>query len=170
MPSSDPHLDRQLQEFLAASQAEREQGHTIANLRVEMHQFKIGLRTLEGTVLSQGGLLSHMRERQERMHERQDHQGAAIVIIKRRLRDGEDDDEMDTGQFDVAAVRHELEEQRRRRLDSERVKADDHTWWKRTLILWVVGALGALALITLSALVTLAVSGASSKAPSSLRP
>ncbi len=147
-----------LQEFLDWHANQRAQGFTTANVLASMHELQRSMRHL-------GGRVAQLEEREDAQDERLDSHGAAIVIIKRRLRQDANDDEMDTGQFDVAAVKRELEEAKQRRLDSERVKAEDQTWWKRSVIMWVVGAFAFVATTTVSILITLAIVGASAPKP-----
>ena len=158
---SDPNLDKGLQEFLAWNAEQRANGFTTANVLASMHELTRSVRMLSGRVAEHDIRLG---EHDDRL----DSHGAAIVIIKRRLRQDSNDDEMDTGQFDVAAVKRELAEAKQRRMDSERAKAEDQTWWKRSVIMWVVGALGVVVTTLLTVLVTLAIAGAS--APKAMPP
>ena len=150
---SDPKLDADLQAFLAFNTEQQRAGFTIANVLVAQNNLQTAMRHLGARVAEHDTRLS---EHDERL----DEHGAAIVTIKRRLRQDSHDDEMDTGNFDVAAVKRELAEAKQKRLDSERAKADDHTWWKRSVIMWIVGALGVIVTTLLTVLVTLAISGA----------
>ena len=40
--TSDPRLDSALREFLGHWQVEQNAGHTIANLRLEIHELRVG--------------------------------------------------------------------------------------------------------------------------------
>lgn len=91
------------------------------------------------------------------IHAQLDAQGMAIVAIKRRVRTGPQDDEMDTGVHQLAAIQHRLAEQEQRRKDSERVKHEEQTWWKRSVIGWVAGGIGVIITSLVTVLITLAI-------------
>ena len=160
----DPDLDEQLRQFLRSTTNDRREGNTLANVRAELHQIQLVQRGLSGRVAGHDAEL-------EEVHNRLDHHGAALVVVKRRLRSGEHDEEMDTGRYDLGAIRREVEAARAR--ESKRVQAetDQIVWWKRSIIMWVVGGLGAVSLALMVALVTLAIASASnSRQPSTSEP
>jgi hypothetical protein len=164
-------MDEQLKAYLDWKNLERREGFTIANVMAKFHQFEVAQRQHGARLDGHDARFEAYDARFDVHEERLDRHGAAIVIIKRRLRTSDDDDDMDTGQFSVADVRRELEEAKRRRLESDRAKAEDQTWWKRSVIMWVVGGLGFIAATTITILMTLAIVGASTpKAPPQAAP
>lgn len=172
--SDKAKLDSTLQEFLSQQGEDKRLGYTMANLHAQMHEF---LRTVHGHTREIAGLKSREEEHIERVeqaHDRLDAHRNAIVGVKRHLRhlpatstvrsESEfDKDELNTGNFDIAALTREVNEQRSKRLNSERVKAEEITWWKRNLISLVLGVVGVVATALFSILITLAIAGASSK-------
>lgn len=160
-PSPPKNVNDELQAFLAWNKAQVNEGYTIANLFLRQEQLATELRVM---VQGQNTQLHNLNARvsdgeveREQIHARLDHHGAAIIAIKRRVRNGNDDEEMDTGQFDLAAIQRRVAEQERKRADSERAQADNQVWWKRSIIMWVVGGFGVVATALFTVLVTLAI-------------
>lgn len=156
---SDPRLDLQLSEYLDAERRSRAEGHTIANVRIEVHELS---RTIKGI----NARVAALEVGQDDVHDRLDthaakitHHAAEIVTIKRRIRSGDDDEEMSTGRFDVEEIKRELAAVRQSRKDSERAKSEEITWWKRSLIGWVALAMGFVASTAITVLITLAILG-----------
>jgi hypothetical protein len=147
---SDPKLDEDLRAYLAHDRAEKAKGHTIANLQMAVYQFDVAMRKVQArTDAHELTLADH--------ESRLDQHGMAIVALKRRNRQGPHDEEMSTGQFDVAAIQRQVAEQERQRRESMMAKAAESAWWKRSIITWVVGGIGVVAMSLLTALVTLAI-------------
>lgn len=171
-PMPPKGVNDELQAFLDWNKSQVAGGYTIANLFVRQEQFATEMRgALAGHSDQIRGLNARVSDGEtdrEFVHSRLDHHGAAIIAIKRRVRQGADDEEMDTGQFDLAAIQRRIAEQEKKRADSDRAKADDQVWWKRSIIMWVVGCLGVVATTLLTVLVTLAI--ANSRPPSAERP
>jgi hypothetical protein len=158
-------MDDQLKAYLDRHDLERREGFTIANVMSKFHQFEVGQRTQDARIDALESRVDAHDLRFDGLEERADRHGAAIVVIKRRLRTGDDDDDMATGQFNLGEVRRELEEARAKRAESERVKAENSTWLKRQAITWVGAAIGAGLLVILTTLVTLAIAGATHPLP-----
>jgi hypothetical protein len=162
MPPPPPSkINDELQAFLAWNQQQVAEGYTIANVMLAQKQFEGEIRGivsgLKTQILSVNGRVSDLETDRESVHTRLDHHGAAIIAIKRRVRHGADDDEMDTGQFDLKAIQTRLAEQEKKRAESERVRSDDQVWWKRSIIMWLVGGFGVVAVTLLSVLITMAI-------------
>lgn len=152
-------LDERLSEYLEEDRRARAQGHTIANVLTEVHG-------LTKTVRGMNARISALEVDREDVHDRIDthaakltHHASEIVTIKRRLRRDDNDEEMDTGRFDVEEIKRELAAVRQRRQDSERAKADEIVWWKRSLIGWLMAVLGFVATTAITILITLAIVG-----------
>jgi hypothetical protein len=154
-------LNAELESYLQDMKTAKERGDTIKNLRAEIRIAIITFQTSLKAVMGEVAQLASNHEQTNRFVEELAVMVRAhnklITTLRRRAKTGPDDVEMSTGSFNVAELQRELELSRTRRLESDRVKADEHTWWKRTIILWVVGGSGAVVLIALSALVTLAI-------------
>lgn len=164
--SSKEQLDASLAEYLSQQSDDKKNGYTIAGLYLKFHEFA---RTLKVHTHDIEGLKAREVVRDERVeeaHDRLDAHRQAIVVVKRRLRHSggesvpsEFDEEMDTGSFDIAAIKREVDEQRSKRLMSERARAEDTQWWKRTIIMWLAGGLGFVAVTAITILLTMAISG-----------
>lgn len=161
---SDPKLDARLSEYLDDANAQKSRGHTIANLSMGVFQLGIEVRNALARLAGAEALLgkhgAHLARHDDEIgevRERLDEHGHAIRQLKRRNRQGPDDEEMQTGQFDVAAIKRQVDEQERQRRESLRARAEDRVWWKRTIVMWAAGGIGAVALTLLSILLTLAV-------------
>lgn len=157
MASEKESLDRVLRDFLEEDRRAKAEGHTIANVRLEVHELAKGLRGVNARVAA-------IEVDHDDIHDTLDLYGAKITSvtsdvakIKRRLRRDGDDEEMDTGRFDVEEIKRELAETRKRRADSERAKKDEIVWWKRSLITWTLGVLGFVATTAVTILITLAI-------------
>lgn len=123
----DPELDRKLQSFLEETERERRHGHTIANLRMEINSLRSDVQEVA------------TEQRLQKL--RLDRHGRDIHAIKRHLE--WHDDDMDTGQHQVADLQRALQ-QKENELKERR---DSGIWWKRQKWQWLVAALGAIALV-----------------------
>lgn len=157
MAESD--LDRELKEYLEGEKRSRREGYTIANVLVQVAALG---RSVNGMNLR----LSALEADRDDVHDRLDTQAAtltrhaaSIVAIKRRVRRDDNDEEMDTGQYDLEEIKRELASIRQKKADSERAKAEDVVWWKRSIIMWVIGGFAFIATTTITILVTLAIIG-----------
>ncbi len=152
----DPELDAQLRAFLEHNSRDQRNGNTIANVRSEMHQLQVSFRGMNGRV-------SSLETNLEEVNSRLDNHGASIVVLKRHARkNGADDDrdELDTGNYDLESIRREVERARARESLRVRAETENVVWWKRSIIMWVVGSLGVIAVTLFTALVTLAIANA----------
>lgn len=156
---ADPELDRELKAYLEAEKRSKRDGYTIANVLMRVDAL---VRTVNGVNLR----VSALEADRDDVHDRLDTQAAtltkhaaSIVTIKRRIRRDANDEEMDTGQYDLDEIKRELASIRQKKADSERAKAEDVVWWKRSIIMWVVGGFAFIATTTITILVTLAIVG-----------
>ncbi len=160
MPA-DNRVDDEVQQFLQWNAQQAREGYTIANLMLRQEQFFTEVRRLSTSQGEQirglNGRVSAIESDNIDIHGLLDQHGAAIVAIKRRVRQGPHDQEMDTGVHQLAAIQERLAEQERKRRDSERVRAEDVVWWKRSIIGWVAGAVGVVITSLVTVLITLAV-------------
>ena len=174
--STDPKskLDETLAEFLDQQSQDKRMGYTIAGLHAQMHEF---LRVQARTEREIAGLKdkdealetnhNNLVEKHVALESRVDAHREAIVGVKRVLKkqqpdkhDSEFDEQMDTGSFDLATIKRKVEEQEKKRAESERVKADNATWFKRHIITISLGAVGAVFLALLTLVIQLAAAGA----------
>lgn len=171
-------LDKTLAEYLAQVAEDKRRGFTVAGLYMQMHEVLRGFKSLARRYdeLSDRQDRSdeqsdELRGRIDEAHNRLDMHRSAIVILKRarqvpasEVEPGRGSRpeiefshvELDTGSFDIAAIQREVQEQKLKRLNSERVKADEHVWWKRTLIMWLGGSIGFVVVTAVTILITLA--------------
>lgn len=169
---ADERVDDDLKQFLAWNAQQAREGYTIANLMLRQEQFMGEVRRSQEHFMVEMGRLVHGQNDQIRningriaavetdnadIHSQLDAQGVALVAIKRRVRTGPHDDEMDTGVHQLAAIQQRLAEQEQRRRDSERVKNEEQTWWKRSVIGWVAGGIGVIITSLVTVLITLAI-------------
>ena len=164
--ADDKRVDDDLKQFLQWTQQQAREGYTIANLMLRQEQFQGEIRR---SVAGLGGQITHLNGRLAAVETDNkdlrvvlDEHGAALVAIKRRVRHGPHDEEMDTGVHQISAIQQRLAEQERKRNESERVKAEDSVWWKRSVIMWVVGGFGFVATTVLTVLVTIAIANSTS--------
>ncbi len=159
----DPELDKTLSEFLDDHVKDKRKGYTLANLFAEMNEYRKEQTRLVRRVTDLEESSGERDERTEEAHDRLDAHRGAIVAVKRHLRhvapkdNAEFDEEMDTGKFDVVAIEREVRDLRARRINSDRVKAEEITWWKRNIISLVIGVLGFVAATAITVLITIAV-------------
>lgn len=163
--SATPVVDAELRDFLQWTEQQKRDGFTLANLFLKFDAFEKQAKSerdgFRDQIRGLSARTADLENDRDNIHERMDHHGYAIVAIKRRLRNGSDDPEMDTGTFDLVAIQKRLVDQEKKRADSERVRAEDQVWWKRSIIMWLVGGLGALAMMLLTIIITLAISSSS---------
>jgi len=160
-------LDETLEEFLDQQSQDKRMGYTIAGLHAQMHEF-LRIQTRQGRDIE--GLKekdAELEENHNALEKRVDAHRVAIVSVKRVLKkhrpeqaDDEFDVDMDTGSFDLATIKRKVEEQEEKRKESERVKADNATWFKRHIITISLGAVGAVFLALLTLVIQLAAAGA----------
>ena len=158
---NDPRVDDDLQAFLEWTAQQNRDGYTIANVMLRQEQFMSEVRR---GLTGQGEQIRHLNGRVavteaevKDLRTTTDEHGAALVAVKRRLRTGPQDEEMDTGVHQLAAIQARLAEQEQKRRDSERVKAEEQAWWKRSIIGWVAGAVGVIITSLVTVLITLAI-------------
>ena len=166
---SDPKskLDETLSEFLDQQSQDKRNGYTIAGLHAQMHEF-LRIQTKQGREIeSLKEKDAELEEKHGDLEKRVDAHRVAIVSVKRVLKkqkpdhtDSEFDQEMDTGSFDLATIKRDVEEQKKKRAESERVKADNATWFKRHIITISLAAVGAVFLALLTLVIQLAAAGA----------
>jgi chromosome segregation ATPase len=167
MPDPKSKLDETLAEFLDQQSQDKRMGYTIAGLHTQMHEF---LRVQARNEREIAGLKENhneLVERHEDLEKRVDAHREAIVGVKRVLKkrhtdpeDSEFDAQMDTGSFDLATIKRKVDEQEKKREESERVKADNATWFKRHMITIGFSAIGAVFLALIVLVIQLAVTGA----------
>ena len=160
-------LDETLAEFLDQQSQDKRNGYTIAGLHAQMHEF-LRIQTRQGREIE--GLKEKDLELEEKhgdLEKRVDAHRSAIVSVKRVLKkqrpehdDSEFDQEMDTGSFDLATIKRKVEEQEKTREESERVKVENATWFKRHIITISLAAVGAVFLALLTLVIQLAAAGA----------
>jgi chromosome segregation ATPase len=139
--SSNPDLDAQLAEFLAACARDRDDGHTIANLRIEMHALRSDVNEVSARV--------HAHEL------RLDRHGREIRALKQRV-DGQHDD-TDTGVHQVEDLRRYMAERELAAKQAELTdRRRDSLWWKRKKVDWLAAIVGGAAVLTLGAIGTVA--------------
>lgn len=164
--TNDKRIDDDLQQFLDWTQQQAREGYTIANVMLRQEQFMTEIRRtvngMSGQIVHLNGRLAEVETDQQELRNVVDAHGAAIVAIKRRVRHGPHDEEMDTGVHQLTAIQLRLAEQERKRNESERVKAEDSVWWKRSVIMWVVGGLGFVLTTVFTVLVTIAIANSTS--------
>ncbi len=172
--AQDPRVDDDLKQFLDWNAQQKREGYTIANLMLRQDQFFGEVRRMVNGQQEQirhlNGRVASVESDNTDIHEILDQHGAAIVAIKRRVRQGPHDEEMDTGVHQLAAIQERLAEQERKRRDSERVKHEEQVWWKRSIIGWVAGAVGVVITSLLTVLITLAIANSSAGRSGSERP
>jgi hypothetical protein len=159
---TDSKVEDSLHEFLQWTERERREGYTIANVLLAMDalakQSREAIKTLDSKIEKQR---LEQQVEMEGVKERLDEHQARILRITRRVRKGSHDFEMDTGNFDLLDIKKEIEQQRAKRVDSERVRHENAVWWKRTVVLWVAAICATLLVATLTFVASLVVSGAS---------
>jgi CHASE3 domain sensor protein len=157
----DPRVDDDLQQFLQWHAMQAREGYTIANMMARQEQFFTEIRNIAKGQAQQihhlNGRVSDVERETEEIRRTVDEHGHALVAIKRRVRTGPDDQEMSTGVHQLAAIQQRLAEQEQKRRDSERVKAEEVVWWKRSIIGWVAGGVGVIITSLVTVLITLAI-------------
>lgn len=163
---TDPKLDADLRDYLAEQKRARVEGNTISSLRLEVHESTRLVRSAMGIIHGMNARLSaveinlrDLTESNEEHGAKLVHHAAEIVTIKRRLRRDPEDEEMATGRFDVKEIQREVQELQAKRMVSERARADEVIWWKRTIVLWIAGILAFVATSTITILITMAIAG-----------
>lgn len=157
----DKRVDDDIEQFLQWHSNQAREGYTIANLMLQQEQFRTEVRRFMSGV---AGQVTHLNERvsqvetnHDELRDIVDEHTVSLQAIKRRVRNGPNDSEMDTGVHQIAAIQARLAEQEQKRRDSERVQAENVVWWKRSIIGWVAGAVGVIITSLLTVLITLAV-------------
>ncbi len=190
-------LDERLSSYLRRADKDVEAGHTIANLRVELNSVNRRVRTAEAHV--QSLLSEHNELRAEHDEHVQDSHAFrsdvlervdgvenitkahtdVLIRVKRRLRTGDQDDEMATGNFDLKRIQDEVMESVRlakQSNNSERVRAleteaavrkseaaerkESETWLRRHAITVVSTIAATLIAAFLTTIIVLAIAGA----------
>lgn len=168
---TDKDLDKTLAEFLSQQSEDKRQGYTIAGIYIQMHEFirqqKVMGKDIRNLKEADEAHDIHFEEQDAKIEEhenRLDAHRTAIISVKRILRqqpqvNGSEEfhNEMDTGTFDIAAIQRKLNEQEKKRMESERVKAENATWFKRHLITISSTALGTIIVAAISILYQLLV-------------
>lgn len=159
--AGDKRVDDDIEQFLQWHSQQAKDGYTIANLMLQQEQFRSEVRRFMGGITGQVNHLNERMSQAETNHDDLrgivDEHTVALSAIKRRVRNGPQDTEMDTGVHQIAAIQHRLAEQEAKRRDSERVAAENIVWWKRSIIGWVAGAVGVVVTSLVTVLVTLAI-------------
>jgi hypothetical protein len=185
---TDNRVDDEVKQFLDWSAQQAREGYTIANLMLKQEQFMGEVRRAQEHFMADVSRLIHGQNDQIRhlngrvsavetdnhdIRATVDAHGMALVAIKRRVRTGPHDDEMDTGVHQLAAIQQRLADQEQKRRDSERVKNEEQTWWKRSIIGWVAVGFGFIATQLITVLITMAIAnstGAGHQPPPPLAP
>jgi hypothetical protein len=128
---SNPDLDAKLRAYLEEHARDREEGNTIANLRLGLHQLQLDV--------------NEVAAEQKVMKLRLDRHGKDIRELKQHVYSRESD-EFDTGVHQVEDLRRHLAEKQSELEERRR----DSVWWKRKKAEWVVAALGAIAMAMLT--------------------
>ena len=172
--TDDKRVDDDLKQFLEWNAMQAREGYTIANMMARQEQFFTEMRRV---VNGQGEQIRHLNGRVSEVETDNkdlrlivDEHTVAIGAIKRRVRNGPHDEEMDTGVHQLAAIQARLAEQEQKRRDSERIKAEDVVWWKRSIIGWVAGAMGVVITSLLTVLITLAIANSAGRQPPPIAP
>lgn len=131
---NDPQLDAKLRSYLADQERDKAEGNTIANLRIELHSVRADMHEI--------------KTEQRLMKLRQDRHGRLIREIQERININ-DGAEMDTGQHQIEDLRRHLELK-----DEER--RNSSIWWRQKKREWAVAAIGAMAVLFLGGMGTLA--------------
>jgi len=176
MPDPKSKLDETLAEFLDQQSQDKRMGYTIAGLHAQMHEFMRAqeritreIADLKESDEDQKKSHEELVERHEDLEKRVDAHRGALVFVKRVLKksrsgdtekDPEFDEQMNTGSFDLATIKRKVEEQEKKRAESERVKADNATWFKRHIITISLGAVVAVFLALLTLVFQFAAAGA----------
>ena len=159
--TDDKRVDDDLKQFLAWKAEEHREGYTIANMMLRQEQFMGEVRrAITGQadqIRNLNGRVAAVEVDSKDIRLIVDEHTVAIGAIKRRVRNGPHDEEMDTGVHQLAAIQARLAEQEQKRRDSERAKAEEVVWWKRSIIGWVAGAIGVVITSLLTVLITLAI-------------
>ena len=174
-PPPDQRVDNEIEQFLAWSASQAREGYTIANLMLRQEQFFIEMRSRANAQDSKihgqdtkfhnlNGRVSELENSRDELYGIVGEHGTALVAVKRRIRTGPHDQEMDTGVHQLVAIQQRLAEQERKRSESERVRAEDVVWWKRTIIQVVFGIIAWVTATALTVLITLAIAGNNSAA------
>lgn len=136
-------LDRQLQKFLQEANQDRAKGFTLANIVLKLNALTNAIAELRSEVESiRSRVARHGREIKE------------LKLLAKY------EGEPDTGQHNVDDLKREVERVRAEREAERHQKEADGVWWKRQIVVWVVAAVGAIALMLGSVIVTLAISHA----------
>lgn len=165
----DPRIEDDIKLFLEWNAMQARDGYTIANMMARQELFFGEMRTvLEGQgkqIVHLNGRVAQTERDVEELRRLVGEHGYALVAIKRRVRTGPEDQEMDTGVHQLAAIQARLAAEEAKRRDSERVRAEEVVWWKRSIIGWVAGAVGVVVTSLVTVLVTLAVTNSRPQAP-----
>lgn len=167
---SSEDIDRQLEAYLREEEKARRKGYTIENVLLQQQALANSIKGINARV-------SGLEADRDVVHDTLDNHGAQLVkaaaeilTIKRRVRTGPEDEEMSTGRFNVEEIQRELSEMKKRKADSERAKAEEIVWWRRSLIGWGIGVLAFVATTALTILITMAVINSHSAPPPSPAP
>lgn len=157
-------VDELLKTFLDENATNRAKGFTLANLFIKLERWQSELDQVKEE-------LKTLREAQEEYAKIVDEHDDRLTAHRKQIVIGMRDrrernnasfsgDELDTGQFDVVAIQREVQDLKQRRMNSERIREEKSTWWKRHFITVITGALVSAFGVVLVVILTLAVAGA----------
>lgn len=172
--TDDKRVDDDLKQFLEWNAMQAREGYTIANLMARQEQFFGEIRS---AIKGHGEQIRHLNGRVAEVESENkdirlivDEHTVTLSAIKRRVRNGPNDEEMDTGVHQLAAIQARLAEQEQKRRDSERVRAENVVWWKRSIIGWVAVGFGFIATQLITVLITMAIANSTGRQPPPFTP
>lgn len=139
---SDSFLDKQLKEFLDGVNREKAKGYTNANIILKVEQ-------CYAQVAEQNTRIDHVEHRLDR-------HGREIKQIKQRI---EYDGEPNTGEHSIAHIQREVDRQRIEHDLEKKAKQEEVVWWKRQITMWIVAAVGFVAIQVISVVVSVLLAG-----------
>lgn len=128
MPPSDPRIDLRLKAFLDDKDEEKANGYTVANLFLEIKQVSI--------------VVDEMNSELRLLKSRVDRHGRNIAAIKQQI-DMDSDSSMDSGLHVVEDLKKQLAK-----------KEEEHQWWRRSAVKWIVGGIAWIATTIAATLVS----------------
>ncbi len=172
--AEDKRVDDDLKQFLEWNAMQAREGYTIANMMARREQFfgeiRLAIKGHGEQIRHLNGRVSEVEADTKDIRLIVDEHTVTLSAIKRRVRNGPNDEEMDTGVHQLAAIQARLAEQEQKRRDSERVKAENVVWWKRSIIGWVAVGFGFIATQLITVLITMAIANSAGRQPPPLAP
>lgn len=131
---TETKYDSLLRDFLERERRDRDEGNTIANLRLELHQLQLDTNEIGAQVRVHGIRL--------------DRHGRDIRALKQQVFQRVEDD-IDTGVHQVEDLKRHLAAK-----EAELRDQRDSVWWRRKRWEWAAAAVGAVMLLALGAVGT----------------